>query len=155
MWSNSSAMKLATFLWQTYKGGETCLPWPLSPDITFFYKKNSYTSSAILFWYVLTTEMKTTNGNKNTAHFQKATEIFKIWLEVLNEALKIIFFSFRLYIKNFEIFSFLLIPNMSYFKEKWILLLVSRFHGIALWYCDFLTRWENLHHENWKMDISQ
>ena len=45
--------------------------------------------------------------------------------------LKIIFFSFRLYIKIFEIFSFLLIPNMSYFSEIWISLLVSRFHGIA------------------------
>ena len=45
--------------------------------------------------------------------------------------LKITFFSFRLYIKIFEIFSFLLIPNMSYFSEIWISLLVSRFHGIA------------------------
>ena len=45
--------------------------------------------------------------------------------------LKIFFFSIRFYIKNFEIFSFLLIPNMSYFKVIWILLLVSLFDQIA------------------------
>ena len=49
------------------------------PRYYIFYKRNSYTSSTILFLYVLTTEMKTTNGNKkNTAHFYKATEISKI-----------------------------------------------------------------------------
>ena len=82
------------------------------PRYYIFYKRNSFTSSAILFWYVLTTKTKTTNGKIST--------------------LKMIFFHFRLYIKIFEIFSFLLIPNMSYVKEIWILLLVSHFHGIAL-----------------------
>ena len=140
MQSNSSAINhFATFLWQTYKGDRTYLPRLLHPDITFFYKKNSYTSSTILFWYVLTTETKTTNGNKkNTAHFWKATEIFKFDVRYSMpkygkiSTLKIIFFSFRLYIKHFEILSLLLIPNMSYFKEIWILLLESHFHGIAL-----------------------
>ena len=31
--------------------------------------------------------------------------------------LKIIFFNFRVYTKNFEIFRFLSIPNMAYFKD--------------------------------------
>ena len=38
-----------------------------------------------MFWYILTTETKTTNGSKkNTAHFWKAMEIYKIWPELLN-----------------------------------------------------------------------
>ena len=82
------------------------------PRYYIFYKRNSFTSSTILFWYVVTTKTKTTNGKIST--------------------LKMIFFHFRLYIKIFEIFSFLLIPNSSYVKEIWILLLVSHFHGIAL-----------------------
>ena len=57
--------------------------------------------------------------------------------------LKIIFFSFRLYIKIFEIFSFLLIPNMSYFREIWISLLVSRFHGIAQYSILPQLQWAN------------
>ena len=42
------------------------------------------------------------------------------------------FLNFRLYIKNFEIFNFLLIPNMSNFKDIFVLLPVSHFHEIAL-----------------------
>ena len=55
----------------------------------------------------------------------------------------IFFLIFRLYIKMFEIFSFLLIPNMSYFKEILILLLVSHFHGIAHRLLGF--KWINCH----------
>ena len=109
------------------------------PRYYIFYQRNSYTSSTILFWYVLSTKMKTTNGNKKIQHvFKRPQKYLKFDLRYSLpkygkiSTLKIFFFfSFRLYIKMFEIFSFLLIPNMSYFKEISILLLVSCFHGIA------------------------
>ena len=38
-------------------------------------------------------------------------------------------------------------------RKKVLFLCLGRRNCIILWYHDFLIRWENLHRENWKMDV--
>ena len=139
MQSNSFVRKLfATFLWRTYKSDRTCLSWLLSADITFFIKEIATLALLFCFGMYWPLKWKLPMEIRKIQHISKRPQKYlKFDLRYSMpkygkiSTLKIIFFSFRLYIKIFEIFSYLLILNMSFFKEIWISLPVSHFHEIA------------------------